>query len=145
MNRPLQDLYSQTTAAIIISEAPGFPGSLAAMESCGAQIVGIEMDENGMMPNSLRATLAMLIQKGERVKFIYTIPEFQNPSGRTMDLERRRAIIEIGAEFEIPILEDQPYRELRFEGERIITGSRTSISHPGVVWSLTHADPKTYS
>ena len=106
---------------IIICEAPGFPGSLAAMESCGARMVGIEMDEYGMMPDSLRETLEKLIYKGRKVKFIYAIPEFQNPSGRTMNLDRRRAIIEIALEFKVPILEDQPYRELRFQGERITT------------------------
>lgn len=106
---------------IIICEAPGFPGSLAAMESCGARMVGIEMDEYGMIPDRLRKTLVRLVNKGETAKFIYAIPEFQNPSGRTMDLDRRRAIIEIAVEFEIPILEDQPYRELRYQGERIVT------------------------
>lgn len=105
----------------IVCEAPGFPGSLAAMESCGARVVGVEMDEYGMRPGRLRDTLEKLIREGETVKFIYAIPEFQNPTGRTMDLDRRRAIITIAEEFDTPILEDQPYRELRFEGERIIT------------------------
>ncbi|MFC1877181.1 PLP-dependent aminotransferase family protein [Thermodesulfobacteriota bacterium] len=121
---------------IIICEAPGFPGSLAAMESCGARMVGVEMDEYGMMPDSLRETLEKRIKNGEKVKFIYAIPEFQNPTGRTMDLNRRRAIIEIAVAFEIPILEDQPYRELRFEGERIITLwelARTEFDDPKLV------------
>jgi 2-aminoadipate transaminase len=106
---------------IIICEAPGFPGSLAAMEACGARIVGVEMDELGMIPELLSDTISRLLDNHETVKFIYAIPEFQNPSGRTMDLNRRRAIIEIARAFDLPILEDQPYRELRFEGKRIIT------------------------
>jgi len=121
---------------IIICEAPGFPGSLAAMESCGARMVGVEMDEYGMVPESLKVTLEKLISKGESVKFIYAIPEFQNPTGRTMDLNRRRAIIEIAVAFKIPILEDQPYREIRFEGERIITLwelARTEFNDPKLV------------
>ncbi|MCJ7715210.1 MAG: PLP-dependent aminotransferase family protein [Anaerolineales bacterium] len=121
---------------IIICEAPGFPGSLAAMESCGARMTGIEMDEYGMIPDSLRETLIMLTKKGEKVKFIYAIPEFQNPTGRTMDLNRRRAIIEIAAAFELPILEDQPYRELRYHGERIPTLwelARTEFNDPKLV------------
>ncbi len=121
---------------IIICEAPTFPGSLTAMESCDARMVGVEIDEYGMMPDSLRETLERLIKKGEKVKFIYAIPEFQNPTGRTMDLNRRRAIIEIAVEFETPILEDQPYRELRFEGERIITLwelARTEFNNPKLV------------
>jgi len=121
---------------IIICEAPGFPGSLAAMESCGARIVGVEMDAVGMIPERLRATLRRLIDQNEPVKFIYVIPEFQNPSGRTMDLNRRRAIIEVAQEFDLPILEDQPYRELRFDGERIITLwelARTEFNDPKMV------------
>ena len=121
---------------IIICEAPGFPGSLAAMESCGARMAGVEMDEFGMVPDGLRAKIKTLMQTGEQVKFIYLIPEFQNPSGRTMNLERRRDIIEIAVEFDLPILEDQPYRELRFEGERIITLwelARTEFNDPTLV------------
>ncbi len=120
----------------IICEAPGFPGSLAAMEACGAQVVGVEMDELGMLPDNLRDTLKKRIKAGESVKFIYVIPEFQNPSGRTMDLTRRREIIQVALEFGLPILEDQPYRELRFEGKRIITLwelARTEFKDPKLV------------
>lgn len=106
---------------IIICEAPGFPGSLAAMEACGARVIGIKMDEFGMVPEALKEVLTRLFRKNEPVKFIYVIPEFQNPSGRTMDLNRRCAIVDIAKGFDLPILEDQPYRELRFSGKRIIT------------------------
>lgn len=106
---------------IVICEAPGFPGSLSAMESCGARLMGVDMDEYGMKPDCLIEILERLTHKGEKIKFIYAIPEFQNPTGRTMDLNRRRAIIEIAKAFDIPILEDQPYRELRFQGKRIHT------------------------
>jgi 2-aminoadipate transaminase len=105
----------------IVCEAPSFPGSLAAMEACGARLFGVEMDELGMVPEELRSLLTRLRNKNEPVKFIYLIPEFQNPTGRTMDLERRRAIVAVAAEFGLPVLEDQPYRELRFSGQRIIT------------------------
>jgi 2-aminoadipate transaminase len=121
---------------IIICEAPGFPGSLAAMEACGARLIGIEMDQFGMIPDQLKQTLIQLGNNNEPVKFIYVIPEFQNPSGRTMDLDRRRAIIEVAKEFELPILEDQPYRELRFNGKRIITLwelARTEFKDPKLV------------
>ncbi|MBW2540371.1 MAG: PLP-dependent aminotransferase family protein [Deltaproteobacteria bacterium] len=121
---------------IIICEAPGFPGSLAAMEACGARMVGVEMDELGMIPELLSGIISRLLDNHEPVKFIYAIPEFQNPSGRTMDLNRRRAIIEIAKAFDLPILEDQPYRELRFDGERIITLwelARTEFSDPKLV------------
>ncbi len=106
---------------IIICEAPSFPGSISSMQACGANLIGIEMDEYGMNPHILKEKLKELYSRKKQVKFIYVIPEFQNPTGRTMNLQRRRAIIEIAKEFEIPILEDQPYRELRFSGKRIMT------------------------
>ena len=121
---------------IVVCEAPGFPGSLAAMEACGARMIGVEMDEFGMIPDLLRKILGRLSRKNEPVKFLYLIPEFQNPSGRTMNLARRRAIIEVAKEFDLPILEDQPYRELRYDGKRIITLwelARTEFNDPKLV------------
>ncbi len=121
---------------IIVCEAPGFPGSLAAMEACGARMIGVEMDEYGMIPDLLHKILGRLSQKNEPVKFLYLIPEFQNPSGRTMNLARRRAIIQVAKEFDLPILEDQPYRELRYDGKRIITLwelARTEFNDPKLV------------
>ena len=73
-----------------------------------------------MLPDRLKETLEALLKKKESIKFVYTIPEFQNPSGRTMDLDRRRAILKIAREFDLPVLEDQPYRELRYDGEKIM-------------------------
>lgn len=124
------------TGDIVVCEAPGFPGSLAAMEACGARMIGVEMDEFGMIPDLLQKVLSQLYQKKEPVKFLYLIPEFQNPSGRTMNLERRRAILEVAKEFDLPILEDQPYRELRYDGKRIITLwelARTEFNDPKLV------------
>lgn len=121
---------------IVVCEAPGFPGSLAAMEACGARMIGVEMDEFGMIPELLEKTLGRLFQKNQPVKFLYLIPEFQNPSGRTMNLARRRAIIETAKKFDLPILEDQPYRELRYDGKRIITLwelARTEFNDPKLV------------
>ena len=121
---------------VVICEAPGFPGSVAAMQSCGARMAGVEMDEFGMKPESLRKRIEKLVHKGESVKFIYTIPEFQNPTGRTMDLDRRRAVIKIADAFAIPILEDQPYQELRFQGARIPTIwelARNEFNNPKLV------------
>ncbi len=120
----------------VVCEAPGFPGSLAAMEACGARMVGVEMDELGMKPAELRKVLKGLFANKQPVKFIYVIPEFQNPSGRTMDLDRRRAILEIASEYNLPVLEDQPYRELRFVGDRIMTLwelARTEFNDPRMV------------
>lgn len=121
---------------IILCEAPGFPGSISSMEACGARLAGIEMDDIGMRPDILRKKIIELKNKKEPVKFIYVIPEFHNPTGKTMTLERRREIINIAREFELPILEDQPYRELRFSGERVITLwelARTEFNDPKLV------------
>ena len=121
---------------IVICEAPGFSGSFAAMESCGARMAGVAMDDFGMKPDSLQEVLTRLTRKGETVKFIYITPEFQNPTGRTMDLDRRRAVIEIAAAFDVPILEDQPYRELRFQGEKVSTLwalARSEFKDPALV------------
>lgn len=121
---------------IILCEAPGFPGSISSMEACGARLEGIEMDDTGMKPDILRKKIIDLKDKKEPVKFIYVIPEFHNPTGKTMTLERRREIINIAGEFKLPILEDQPYRELRFSGERVATLwelARTEFNDPKLV------------
>lgn len=123
---------------IILCEAPTFSGSLTAMEACQARIVSVPMDEWGIEPQHLRDTLRALQQKNERVKFIYLIPEFQNPTGKTMNLQRRREVLEIAREFCVPILEDIPYRELRYTGERLPTLwelSRTEFNDPQMVVS----------
>ncbi len=106
---------------IIVCEAPTFPGSVTTMEGCEAKLVGVEMDEQGMMPEKLQETLTRLKAENKVVKYLYLIPEFQNPTGRTMDLQRRRDILKIAIDFDIPVFEDQPYRELRFSGERPMT------------------------
>ena len=79
------------------------------------------MDDDGMRIDVLEATLARLREEGRRPKFIYTIPNFQNPGGVTMSLERRHALVRIANEQEIVILEDNPYGLLRYEGEPLPT------------------------
>ncbi len=81
-----------------------------------ADVVQIEMDEEGMPIDELEATLDRLQAENRRPKFIYTIPNFQNPGGVTMSLERRRRLVEIARERELLVLEDNPYGLLRYEG-----------------------------
>ena len=114
---------------IVICEAPSFNGSLVAIEACGAELAGVPMDEEGLIVDEVREKIAALKAKGRIVKYIYTIPEFQNPSGRTMSLERRRELIRIAQKEDVLILEDQPYRDLRFCGERIPS-----------IWNLARAE-----
>ena len=79
------------------------------------------MDDDGMRIDLLEATLDRLDARGPQPKFIYTVPDFQNPAGVTMSLERRRRLVEIAAERELLILEDNPYGLLRYEGDPLPT------------------------
>src|SRR4051795_10610637 len=106
---------------VVVAEAPTYPGAVPCFNSYEADVVQIEMDEHGMKIDVLEATLTRLRQEGRRPKFIYTIPNFQNPGGVTMALERRRALVRIAAEQELVILEDTPYGLLRYEGEPLPT------------------------
>lgn len=104
---------------VVICEAPSFSGSLVAIEACGADLAGVEMDEEGLAVERVREVIRAKRAEGRIVKFLYVIPEFQNPSGRTMSLSRRRDLIRTAREAEVLILEDQPYRDLRYYGRRL--------------------------
>ncbi len=106
---------------IVIAEAPTYPGAVPTFCSYEAEVIQIAMDRDGMRIDLLEATLARLDAEGRRPKFIYTIPNFHNPGGVTMSLERRHALVRIAAEREILILEDNPYGLLRYEGESLPT------------------------
>lgn len=97
---------------VILCEDPSFIGSLNAFRSYGVRLVGIPTDENGILPERLEETL----KSEKNVKFLYTIPNFQNPTGNTTSLERRKAILELVKRYSIYILEDNPYGDLRFAG-----------------------------
>jgi 2-aminoadipate transaminase len=92
-------------------ENPSYLGALQAFDSYEAQYVIIPMDEDGM-----RSDLLDEILSNNRIKFVYALPNFQNPSGRSMTLERRQQLIDVALEHNIPIIEDDPYGELRYEG-----------------------------
>jgi 2-aminoadipate transaminase len=100
----------------VICGLPSYLGGIAAFAVYGADLVGIELDEKGMRADLLEKTLAELKQKGEKPKFIYVIPDFQNPTGISMPEDRRKEIIAIAKKYDILIIEDSPYREVRFSG-----------------------------
>jgi 2-aminoadipate transaminase len=102
---------------VIIAEGPTYPGAVPSFSSFQADVVQIDMDADGMHVDLLEETLERLEREGRRPKFIYTIPTFQNPAGVTMSLPRRRRLVEIAAERELLVLEDNPYGLLRYEGE----------------------------
>ena len=101
----------------VIVGLPSYLGGLGAFTSYGAKPVGILHDEKGMRADLLEEKLAELCAAGDKPKFIYVIPDFQNPAGVTMPLDRRKEILAIAKKYEVLIVEDSPYRELRFEGE----------------------------
>ena len=102
---------------VIVAEAPTYPGAVPTFCAYQAEVVQIDMDNDGMRMDLLEQALDDLGAQGRAPKFIYTIPNFQNPAGVTMSLERRRRLVALAAERELLILEDNPYGLLRFEGE----------------------------
>jgi 2-aminoadipate transaminase len=106
---------------VVVAEAPTYPGAVPCFNSYEAEVVQIEMDEYGMRIDRLRETLDRLRAEGRRPKFIYTIPNFQNPGGVTMPLDRRQELVRIAHEQELVILEDNPYGLLRYEGDPLPT------------------------
>jgi 2-aminoadipate transaminase len=96
----------------VVTEAPTYLGALQAWGLYGPRYVTVPSDDEGMCVEKLPGIL-----RAQRVKFIYVLPNFQNPSGVTMTAERRDRLVEIASDFGVPIVEDDPYGELRFEGE----------------------------
>lgn len=101
----------------LLCESPCFIGSLNAFRSYNVNLCGVDMDDDGI--NIEKLENALKTQKN--VKMLYVIPNFQNPTGRTMSFEKRKAVYELACKYDFIILEDDPYGELRFAGENIPT------------------------
>ncbi len=99
---------------VIVTGKPTYLGALQAWKAYRPRIIGIPVDEDGMRIDVLEEVL-----RKESPKFIYVLPNFHNPMGVTLSLERREKMVKVAAEFGVPIIEDDPYGELRFEGEDI--------------------------
>jgi 2-aminoadipate transaminase len=97
----------------VLVEAPTYDRPLKILEGLGAEVEGLPMDDDGLELDALEQALA----QGPKPAFLYTIPTFQNPSGRTLSLERRRALIKLAEEHDLLVVEDDPYGLVRFEGE----------------------------
>jgi 2-aminoadipate transaminase len=97
----------------IVVESPTYLGALQAWNAYGAQYIPVRTDENGMIVDELEAALRV------GPKFMYILPNFQNPSGVTLSLERRKKLIELADKYGVPIVEDDPYGQLRYEGDHI--------------------------
>lgn len=101
----------------LLCESPSFIGSLNAFRSYNVNLKGVEMENDGISLEKLENAL----KTEKNVKILYLIPNFQNPTGRTMSLEKRKAVYELACKYDFIILEDDPYGELRFAGENIPT------------------------
>ena len=102
---------------VVIAEGPTYPGAVPTFNAYQADVVQIDMDSEGMRVDLLEETIDALEREGRRLKFIYTVPTFQNPAGATMSLARRKRLVEIANDRELLVLEDNPYGLLRYEGE----------------------------
>lgn len=138
---------------VVFCELPSYLGGLNAFSASGADLQGIEMDENGMSSVKLDEAINSTIQAGKKPKFIYVVPDFQNPAGLTMGEQRRREILEVAYKYGIPVIEDSPYRDLRFEGKAqpmfqkldtrnmvITLGTFSKVLSPGfrLGWVIAH-------
>ena len=101
----------------VICENPSFIGALNAFRSLGAKLVGVPLEDDGISLEALENAL----KANPRAKFLYTIPTFQNPAGITTSYEKRRAVLELAKKYDILILEDNPYGDLRFSGKDVPT------------------------
>jgi 2-aminoadipate transaminase len=124
---------------IVAVESPTYLGSIKTFKSYGADFISIPMDDHGIIPQELENIL-----KNHKVKVIYLIPTFQNPTGRTLSLKRRKEVAKIVKKYQALIIEDDPYFELRYTGENIVPiktlapenviyiGSLSKVFSPGV-------------
>ena len=100
---------------VVLCESPTYLGAINAFKAYEPRFIEIETDEEGMVVADLERRLTEI----PNVRFIYVIPDFQNPSGNTWSLKRRKGVIELARRFEIPVIEDSPYAEVRFEGQAV--------------------------
>ena len=104
---------------VVLVEDFVYSGTLAQLRRFSADIRGVPCDGEGMMPDALEAAIAKATAEGKRPKFIYTIPTFQNPQGWTVPLSRRQQMVAISQKHGVPILEDDCYVDLRYDGEPV--------------------------
>lgn len=142
---------------VVIVEAPAYPGTIHSLRNAGARFATIPCDADGMQVELLPEIVARTEgATGRRPKLIYTVPDFSNPSGACMSLERRRRLVALAAELEIPVFEDDPYGKLRYSGEAlpnirelagggpqvIYASSFSKVLAPGVRVAWTVAEPE---
>jgi len=102
---------------VVIVEIPSFIGAIASFYSYMSRVEGVPMDEQGMKIEELDNKIKSLIGEGKKVKLIYTIPNFNNPSGITLSSDRRKKLLQVSTKYGIPVIEDDPYGNLYYDGE----------------------------
>lgn len=140
---------------VVLVELPSYIGGTYALNNAGAELVGIEMAMDGLEPSIVKEKVLELRKQGRKVKLIYTIPNFQNPSGITLSLQKRKDLLALASELDLLILEDDPYGELYFsapppppiksfdkEGRVIYLGSFSKILTPGLrtAWIVANSE-----
>lgn len=115
---------------VVLCENPTYLAALSAFRAYGPRFAPVATDDEGMLPDDLEQKLA----SEKRARFIYVIPDFQNPTGRSWSLERRKALTDLADRFGVPVVEDNPYGELRFEGEFL--PSLRALGNPDLTVSL---------
>jgi 2-aminoadipate transaminase len=118
----------------VVCGLPSYLGALGAFTACGARLCGVPLDDDGMRPDLLEDRLISLRRDGVRPKFLYLVPDFQNPAGVTIPGARRAELLSIAREFDLLLIEDNPYRRLRYAGEEQPTFG--SLDRDGRVISL---------
>ncbi|UCG44696.1 MAG: PLP-dependent aminotransferase family protein, partial [Candidatus Bathyarchaeota archaeon] len=103
----------------VIMGLPTYVGGLQAFNAYRARMIGVPQDDTGMRMDLLEKALAKSMRESRKPKFIYVVPDFQNPSGATLSLQRRKKLLELAYQYEVPILEDSPYRDLRYIGKSV--------------------------
>lgn len=104
---------------IVMMDRPTFAGAIVAFQLENPIFVGVDIEEDGSNVEEYRKKIKELTKENKKPKFIYVVPDFQNPSGITMSYPKRKAMLDLSYEYDIPIIEDSPYRDLRYFGESI--------------------------
>jgi 2-aminoadipate transaminase len=130
---------------VVLAEGPSYAGALTTFSTYETRVVHVPMDENGLRVDELPRVVERLAGEGKKPKFVYVVPNFSNPGGTTLSLERRHRLVQLAEELDLLVVEDNPYGMLRFEGEPLPTlysldrnenvvylGSFSKIISPGI-------------
>ena len=109
-------LFIDASAPVLV-EKPSNMGGLQVFKSYGAEFIGVKLEDDGVSTDELEEKLAWLRSQDEHYKFVYLVPDFQNPSGVTLSAAKRKKVIELSDKYNVAVIEDSPYRQIRFEGE----------------------------